>query len=216
MKIKFKEFKSKSFYINRETRSEFVVREFGHFFGKTILDVGSSKKELKSALERYKIEIENYTSVDVVEADIEIDLDKESLPFVTDSFETVVCTDVLEHLENIHSVFLKILSIASKNVIVSLPNCWFALKKGLFLGKESGKFYGLPPIQPQDRHRWFFNYTEARYFLIKICHAKARMIEFYPYFNQTNRLLKRLFKYTLPDDRYLNLFSPAIWANILL
>jgi 2-polyprenyl-3-methyl-5-hydroxy-6-metoxy-1,4-benzoquinol methylase len=216
MIINFKKFESESFYLNRATRSKFAVREFGQFFGKTILDVGSSNKELKSAIESQKIKIENYTSVDLAAADFEIDLDKESLPFETNSFETVVCTDVLEHLENIHSVFLKILSIASKNVIVSLPNCWFSLKKELFLGNESGKFFGLPPIQPQDRHRWFFNFTEARYFLIKNCHDKARMIEFYPYFNQTNRILKKLLKYTLSDDRYLNLFSPAIWAYISL
>ena len=96
--------------------------------------------------------------------DCEINLEKSPLPFDNRSYETVLCLDVLEHLESIH-VFDELCRISNKYVIISLPNPWSGffsvLLKGDYSPTERLKFYGLPVDPPSDRHRWFFSENEA-------------------------------------------------------
>ena len=97
----------------------------------------------------------------------------------SNSYDCVVCTDVLEHLENFHFIFSELLRISSSDVIISLPNISNVFRSYLsrsiynpnddtypsyYYGRYS-KYYGLPLFQPSDRHRWFFSYSEASHFI---------------------------------------------------
>ena len=110
---------------------------------------------------------ERYTGIDRSdEADVKHDLQAQSrLPFDDSSFDVVVCTDVLEHLDNLHDIFGELVRVASRYVLVSLPNNWNAARVRLRRGYGSFKHYGLPLDPPNDRHRWFFSLEEAKDFL---------------------------------------------------
>ncbi|MHA1252290.1 MAG: class I SAM-dependent methyltransferase [Candidatus Helarchaeota archaeon] len=148
---------------DRKTRAEFIYKKFKNYLTKSILDVGSSNNYLKEYLPK-NVE---YVSVDIVgEPTYIIDLEKESLTrFDTDSFETVICTEVLEHLDNLHDVFDDLCRVARKYLIISLPNNWINFKYALIRNEGISKYYGLPIDKPHDRHKWFFNYTQAYNFL---------------------------------------------------
>jgi len=163
----------KKFYNDREERLSWVFRRFKREFkeSKSILDIGCDNKQLKKYVSNKK-----YLGIDMTEnADKVINLDEISkLPFKSNSFDLIVCTDVLEHLENFHLIFDEICRVANKYVIITLPNpvisffgYFFKIKtrkdNGQF-GKFS-KYYGLPLEKPLDRHRWFFCYDEVVDFL---------------------------------------------------
>jgi 2-polyprenyl-3-methyl-5-hydroxy-6-metoxy-1,4-benzoquinol methylase len=214
MEIDYSCFKYKFYYTNRATRSEFVVKQFGDIIGEKVLDVGSSDRDLEAMLKKYKISMQKYTSIDLnSKADISINLDKDSINLDKESYDTVVCTDVLEHLEKIHTVYDQLLTIANRNIIISLPNAWFTMKTNFFLKNLSGKYYGLPGSIPEDRHRWFFNISEAKEFIIENS-SVAKKIRFYYYFGNKNKTIKRIIKFFLNNERYNNLFCPVIWVLI--
>lgn len=124
----------------------------------------------------YLPEETEYCELDIDgQPDFMVDLEGD-LPLIMDdgAFETVICTDVLEHLDNLHEVFDELCRVASDTLIISLPN---ALNEALsaYLKPRKGKhnyqtyltrgrfmkYYGIPPEKPSDRHKWFFSATEA-------------------------------------------------------
>jgi hypothetical protein len=155
-------------YNGRDERAEFAAEVFCDYINNSVLDVGCWKRDLEDELP----DDFNYTGIDIAgDPDIVVDLEREGLSqFDRNQFDTVVCLDVLEHLENIHEVFDDICRIASNYALISLPNNYMMrhLKRGLLTGKTvTGKFYGLPPKEPEDRHKWFFNYEQAKTFVIE-------------------------------------------------
>ncbi len=88
-----------------------------------------------------------------------------TLPFVDKEFDTVICIEVLEHLNNIHTLAQDLFRVANKQVIVSLPNCWRDVRVRLARGSGSVAHYGLPLAAPNDRHKWLFNTQDAVDFL---------------------------------------------------
>ncbi len=165
------------FYSNREERSKWLAQRFvSEISGSnSILDIGCYNADLKTHLpEKMK-----YTGIDISgKPDIVLNLDAiDKLPFDADSFDTVVCADVLEHLENIHKMLDEICRVSAKYVIITLPNPFSDLIQ--FIRKKTyaktmnermnygkyGKFYGLPFEKPDDRHRWFFSYEEIKEFI---------------------------------------------------
>ena len=175
------------FYKNREERSKWLVERFYEEISNSnsLLDVGCFNADLK----KYLPEAIKYIGVDIAgKPDVFIDLDKiDRLPFDNNQFDTVVCADVLEHLENIHLVFDELCRVASKNLIITLPNAYASIPEFLIgkkytddsekrkkYGKHS-KFYGLPLEKPEDRHRWFFSFDEAIDFLKN----RANKFDFY-------------------------------------
>ncbi len=108
-----------------------------------------------------------YTGIDIGGTpDIVINLDEvETLPFDDNSFDTVLCTDVLEHLEHLHRIFDELVRTSKRWLIISLPNCWVNARRPIERGKGSFRFYGLPKEPPEDRHRWFFNMTDVQSFM---------------------------------------------------
>lgn len=150
-------------FATRQDRPRFMSQRFGDVLSGRILDVGCDR-----AILREFVGAERYTGIDrSEEADIRHDLQSGGpLPFDDSTFDVVVCTDVLEHLDNLHDVFKEIVRVGKKRLLISLPNNWNAARMRLERGHGSFKHYGLPLDPPADRHRWFFSYAEARDFFV--------------------------------------------------
>lgn len=155
-------------YADRATKALYIADKYASILNASVLDVGCDQRQLAAALPAGAL----YTGVDMgPPADIQVNLDQEDLPFPPRSFKSVVCCDVLEHLERIHGVFDQLCRIADRHVIISLPNPARIFLFSLVEGKQGRqKYYGLPFDPPADRHRWFFNAEEAREFV----HERAR------------------------------------------
>lgn len=146
-------------FSNRNGRARFIARHFHTILSDSasVLDVGSSDNDLKKILgdKVYGIDISG-------SPDRRVDLEKERLSaFLENQFDTVICTEVLEHIDQFHTVTDDIFRVAKRYVIISLPNCpdiWKILR--ILFTNSTGKFYGLPLERPLDRHRWFFSWKE--------------------------------------------------------
>lgn len=160
--------KNYTYFENREQRAAFIAKTFATELAqsKRILDVGCDYNTLK------KIVGDKVLGVDLYGApDIKIDFEKEQLrQFRDQEFDFVVCTEVLEHLDNLHAMTAELLRVSKRYVLVSLPNSHSIFTKWniLFHG-HAGKFYGLPLDQPEDRHRWFFSYNDVDRFFRATC-----------------------------------------------
>jgi SAM-dependent methyltransferase len=95
--------------------------------------------------------------------------DSGSVAFVGDAvdidfgrtFDCVMALDVIEHLDNPYHLLEKIISLADKYVIVSLPNVYDLQHKYDFVVKNSlGDKYLFDVKNRLDRHRWLMNYDE--------------------------------------------------------
>ncbi len=162
-----KKYSSSINYVDRKTKSEYIFEKYQSLFKSSVLDVGADAMYLKPKIIQCGA---RYTGMGFGEGiDLEYDLEKVPLPFVDNEFETVMCFDVLEHLECIHIMFDELCRISSDYIIISLPNPWadffHVLRKGDYSKNESIKFYGLPVDKPKDRHRWFFSEADAKKFI---------------------------------------------------
>lgn len=150
-------------YTDRASKACYIAAKYSSILQASVLDVGCDSAPLRRLVARPDL----YRGVDLgPPADVVLNLDRDNLPFESESFFTVVCTDVLEHLERCHAVFDELCRVASHYVLVSLPNPLATLVKDIHeggLGKI--KYYGLPVDPPADRHRWFFGFEEAAAFL---------------------------------------------------
>jgi SAM-dependent methyltransferase len=195
----------------REERIAYLVRHFRTFLGRSVLDIGCSGSPLRKLVPEV-----SYLGVDIEgQPDIRLDLESvERLPFEDGSFDSVVCTDVLEHVDNLHVVFQELLRVSRENVIISLPNNWVTARVPIERGRGSFKFYGLPLDPPPDRHKWFFCYADARTFVHE--HARrngltvaAERVTEKPKFAPL-RWLRRLRYWS--QDRYLNRYCHTYWS----
>ena len=117
-------------YGSREERQEFIGFVFKELLKGKVLDVGCFNGDLKRFVRG------SYVGLDLRgRPDIIFDLESGFLPFRSRTFDTVVCADVLEHLENIHRVFDECLRVSRGWVIVSLPNCYGGFWRPLFCGR---------------------------------------------------------------------------------
>ena len=93
-----------------------------------------------------------------------INLDKVSrLPFEDSEFDLCCAFDVLEHLEKFHLINNELLRVAKQYVLISLPNSAFEIYNNVLKNNPQkrpdcnrgtfSKYYGLPIIEPDDRHR---------------------------------------------------------------
>lgn len=199
-----------SIYKNREERAKYLVLKYQNFLRGKVLDVGCGNKDLKKYLSR---DIE-YVGIDVTgNPDVFVDLEKRKIPFPDDSFSCVVCTDVLEHLDNIHEVFDELLRVSNRYVIISLPNCHSASLKNIIRGRDGLKFYGLPIEKPKDRHKWFFNYQEAEDFVIKRAQKNdAKIIEISVI--KRRKVVRDFVLKLLLGKRYKNIVYLVLWVLI--
>lgn len=152
----------------------------------------------------------------------------EQLPLKENSFDLVLCTDVLEHLENIHFVFDELCRISNRYIMISLPNPHsylgiYSVLRGrkysttLVKQKEFGKyikFYGLPLSKPRDRHRWFFNTEEAVDFVnyrAKKNNYKIENIVYTIDFQKRPKAILKRILFAFNRKVFLNLFNHTTW-----
>ncbi|MFI4897196.1 MAG: class I SAM-dependent methyltransferase [Phycisphaerales bacterium JB059] len=149
-------------YTDRPSKAAYIARVYAPALRGSVLDVGCGDRLLAEHLPGIA-----YTGVDLgPRADVRLDLDREDLPFGTGQFQTVVATDVLEHLDRLHEVFDACCRIAARYLLVSLPNPAGEFLLSVAQGSADRlKYYGLPLDAPEDRHRWFFTSQQAAQFL---------------------------------------------------
>lgn len=129
---------------------------------RSVLDVGCRDVILKRHL-RSDIA---YTGIDLIPGPgvDHVGNAEEGLPFADRAFDAVVALDLLEHADNIWLVFDELLRVASRQVVVLLPNAYhWQLRLKYLRGKEMDK-YILPSEPILDRHRWLLSYQSIRRF----------------------------------------------------
>jgi SAM-dependent methyltransferase len=157
-------------YNNRQEKANYVVDKYKEILSKgRVLDVGADSMHLKPLLSPLGVD---YVGIGYGKGiDQSVNLETVPFPFDRDSFDVVLCLDVLEHLENIHEVFDELCRISKIYIIISLPNpaaiAFNMFFKGDYSSDVSMKFYGLPNDKPNDRHRWFFTEKESINFITK-------------------------------------------------
>lgn len=154
--------KSKRFqFTERSERAKYIGEVYQRALIGKVADIGSSESDLRKYVSGEYIGID---ILDTPEIDITVDLEKEKIPIDDNTMDCVVCTDVLEHVNNFHEVFEELLRISKRYIIISVPNAFnyeviFRIWFGLNL-----KFYGLPADRPDDRHKWFMSHSDSENF----------------------------------------------------
>ncbi len=151
--------KSKRFqFSERSERARYIGLVYKDFLKGKVVDVGSSGSDLRNYVH------DEYIGLDILEGpkiDLTVDLEKQSIPLEDNSVDCVVCTDVLEHLDNLHEAFAELIRISSDYIIISVPNCFnYEILFRIYFGKGI-KFYGLPNKRPPDRHKWFLSHNQS-------------------------------------------------------
>ncbi len=196
-------------YGNRRERIQYLLGRYGiHVLGR-VLDVGCSEAPMREHCPGGYCGIDQSGNPDVI-----VDLEEGRLPFEDRAFDTVVCTDVLEHIDRLHALFDEMVRVCRGRLIISLPNCWGGFRTAILLGRGELKQYGLPMGPPEDRHRWFFNYEQAERFIrgqaarhqltVRVCE---------PYYGADGPVA-RVARFCYPGGtmRRHNVFSRALWA----
>lgn len=192
-------------YFRGSHRAEFAHLTFGEYLNGSILDVGSGgsaayfKKHLQG----------KYVAVDFSASrstpDVYANLEKAALPFHDETFDSVLCFDVLEHVDNPYELFAEAARVARKYVIVALPNNWpaffWSFIRGHNVTHKAG--YGLSPNprNPGDRHKWFFNLEEGENFIRRrssLCRLKIAELKYV--FERRNDALFFIYPYPLILD----------------
>ena len=194
----------------REDRTVWIHKYFAHLLKKTkVLDVGCYEAPLRTLIGK-----ENYTGIDFSgKPDIKINLESiKRLPFKAQEFDTVICIEVLEHLENIHEISKELFRVSNNHVLISLPNCWRDARIKIQRGRGTISHYGLPLKKPLDRHKWFFTASEAIDFLksIKPNNYELKITLTEP---KRNFLIKFFRKLSYSNSAYQNKFCQTIWAE---
>ena len=164
-----------------------TVKELKNNFLKegNILDVGCGVnffKKLEHFGPRYfGIDFKGYYLKEDVKHEnfYECDLNKNKLPFKDNSFDNIICTDVLEHLHYPHRFIQELFRVSKGNVVISLPNNWPQYFWDIIIGKEIFKKtgYGLFAKEQEagQRHLHFFNLEHACQFLQANCPNKFQV-----------------------------------------
>lgn len=182
------------YFTDREGRAAFIANTFQKELADShnVLDVGCDINSLK------KIIGDKVTGVDLYGTpDLKIDFEKEKLTrFQNGEFDFVVCTEVLEHLENLYEMTDELFRVSGKYIVVSLPNCFDMFTKWKLLFHDyAGKFYGLPVEKPEDRHRWFFGYRDIdRFFVYQSTKKHFSIEKKFLHCNYSNSLKGRLMR----------------------
>lgn len=205
-------------YTDRETKAKYVWHKYESILnGRKILDVGADECYLRQYLD----EKATYWGIGLGgHPDQLLDLEKDKIPFPDNSFDCVLCLDVLEHLDNIHEVFDELCRVSRHHFIVSLPNAWQdfyqMLRHGDYRPGQPLKFYGLPVDTPEDRHKWFFSNEDAEKFILyRAAKNNMRILQIDNYgIGSESNYLKRLARFVLfrNDLNLKNLYAGTLWV----
>jgi len=195
----------------RDERMQFVAQRFRERLCGRVLDVGCDVGNLKSYLPGVE-----YLGVDVSpRADRQLDLERlDRLPFDDASFDCVACIEVLEHLDNLHTVWREIVRVARHSVIISWHNCWVNARRPLTRGYGGFSHYGLPFERPLDRHKWFFSLEQAADFVGASCaDMPIALAEAFATEKPRPAALRWLRRLRYPSQiRYLNRYAHTLWT----
>ena len=112
-------------YKTKDERASFLANIVKSNLGESILDVAGGDQLLKKYIDpetRY-VSIGLYDNRgEQAEHAISSNLENTPLPCKNQSYDTVVASHVLEHIDNIHSLFFELCRISSKTVVIGLPN----------------------------------------------------------------------------------------------
>ena len=196
---------------DRAQRSAYIARRFGALLQGEILDVGCDQACLRRLLSGV-----TYVGVDRDgDPDVRLNLETiDRLPFDDGVFDCVICSDVLEHLDNLHAMFGELVRVARRYVILALPNNWANARKPLGRGKGSFSKYGLPVEPPADRHKWFFSLSEAVQFITYQLEKYALTLHGWHVTEKPRRWAVRAWRRLLyPSQmRYLNRYAHTLWV----
>ena len=210
-------------YHDRASKAAYLWQKYRPWLeGRSILDVGADRCHLKQHLDPAA----TYWGLGLGgNCDQTYDLEKGSLPFADDSFDCVLCLDVLEHLESLHAIFDECCRVARQTFILSLPNAWsdiYGILRGCgYRPDRPLKFYGLPVEPPPDRHRWFFSLKDARQFIrgrARLNGMQVRQMEVYGPRSEPTLLgrirgaLLRPLLFGKNDLSREDIFAIALWA----
>jgi hypothetical protein len=194
----------------REQRSQYVAKRFQHYLTDKVADIGCFQAPLRSLLSNC-----DYTGVDVAGSpDIKMNLDTPaSLPFQSGEFNTVLCIEVLEHLDNLHHIFDELIRISNRYIIISLPNCWRDARQKIERGTGGFLHYGLPTEKPLDRHKWFFNTEQAiDFFSYQSQKHKLDIVDLFLTEKPKPALIRWLRVLRYPGIKYNNRYSHTVWV----
>ncbi len=194
----------------RSDRPTFIGNRFGKYLKGKVLDVGCDEAVLQELLGK-----DRYSGIGMTnQSAVRVDLEKTGrLPFHDNSWDTILCLDVLEHLNNLYEMCDEIFRVAKENIIISLPNCWSQARRSLAKGSGAIWHYGLPATPAPDRHKWFFNTEDALHFFHQqaVSRPSIEMVELVVLENHRpmiNRIWRRL-KYP-SRMQYLNLYPNTV------
>lgn len=121
-----------------------------------ILDIGCSDNYMKMIHD-------NVIGIDINGSpDIIFDLEKGNIPIKENSFDCIICLDVLEHVDNLHEVLDQFLLISKKYIILSFPNELRFLNLIRYVYKTNNREFG---FFPRNRHKWFISYSQSKTFI---------------------------------------------------
>ncbi len=195
----------------REARVRYVAGRFGPLLQGRVLDVGCDQGHLRTL--RPDLE---YFGIDIGGApDMRLDLESiDRLPFADREFTVSLCIDVLEHLDNLHRIFAEMLRVTRKRAIISWHNCWVNARRPMFRGLGGFSHYGLPYERPLDRHKWFFNLSQALDFVSEAeRRSPFRLAEFFVTEKPRPWIVRSLRRLRYPQQlRYLNRYAHTLWT----
>lgn len=194
----------------RQERSKYVAQKFAKYFKKTLLDVGCYQAPLRTLLKDIQ-----YVGVDIAgDPDIKLDLNRaDRLPFENCQFDTVISIETLEHIDNLHGLFSECVRVSRHYLIVSLPNCWRDARLPIERGSGEFAHYGLPVEYPSDRHRWFFNFSQAVAFFRGMAELhNLKVIEFFGTEQPRNLIIRSLRRLFYQGDAYANRYVQTVWV----
>ena len=193
----------------RPQRTEFVARRYKSYLVNSVLDVGCFEAPLRDSLKGV-----SYVGIDIVgKPDFVVDLESvDRLDFDENAFNCVICIEVLEHLDGLHKIFDELVRVSQRYVIVSLPNCWCSARRHIERGAGAIAHYGLPASQPADRHKWFFNVSEAREFFESKKSASLKLIDLTCVEKPRIPIVRWARKFIYNGEKYNNRYTHTIFA----
>ena len=106
------------------------------------------------------------------------------------NIDIITAIDVLEHLENIHDVFLALFLVSKKKIVIALPNMgYYKFRVSFFLtGCLSGK-YNFTKKKIFDRHRWIPTYQSINNFVRTNTPKNWKITEYNYFFERKHNFL---------------------------
>lgn len=193
----------------RQQRTEFLLSRYRGYLSDSVLDVGCYEAPLRELLPDVE-----YFGVDIVgKPDLTLDLEAtERLPFEDGQYHSVMCVEVLEHLDSLHRIFDELVRVARRYLIVSLPNCWCAARRQISRGHGAISHYSLPVERPPDRHKWFINITQAREFFEAKANDGLKLRDLCVAEKPRNPLVTALRRLRYNPERYHNRYAHTLFA----